>query len=311
MYFTRRLIGAETYLYYPYEKEDLIQYQYDMINNSNQALLSKINLTGGSFEHCVTSYLPLGLYFKSLNNDMKAIHVLFLKMIECMDRLEAYLLNMNQVVLEKDFIYYDISTGEMRFIYLPLVSYTCKDQQVKMKKICLSLMYEYMSFEGLTDHQDLIEMLQSEAIDIFALKMFLVEPPKKISHKKKGWLQKLLEKKPKKNDKIETQIHDKETVVLPSVEAPVLVFGKKRITIHKSSFLIGRSATLNDFAMPEALTMGRVHVEIKEEDGHYAIIDLNSKNGTYINNKRIESQKKYRLTPGDRIDLGQEKGVFQ
>lgn len=318
MYFTRRIIGPETYLYYPYEPEDLIDYQLEMINNSDQNILSKISLKGGSLEHGVTSYLPISLYFKNLNKNIASIKALFLKIIDCVEALEQYLLDMNQIVLERDYIYYDISTEAIRFVYLPLISFKSKDQQIKIKKLCLGLMYEHMSFEDLGQHQHLIEMLQSDTVDIFALKLFLKEKESPAIMKKSSWFKKLFKKNkpikkvevPKVNE-MKSQVLEKETVVLSSVTEPVLVFGKKRVAINKASFLIGRSPNLNDFSIPEALTMGRVHVEIQCDEEMYYITDLNTKNGTYINGKRIESQKRYKLHLEDCIEMGQEKAIFE
>ena len=318
MHFTRRVIGPETYLYYPYEAEDLIDYQLKMINNSDQNILSKISLKGGSLEHGVTSYLPISLYFKNLNKNISSIKILFLKIINCMEALDHYLLDMNQIVLEKDYIYYDISTEAIRFVYLPLISFKSKDQQIKIKKLCLGLMYEYMSFEDLGHHQNLLEMLQKDTVDIFALKLFLREKEKPVIIKKTTWLHKLF-KKNKPMMKVEVskvsqkklEVVDKATLVLSTVTEPVLIFGKKRVVINKASFLIGRSPSLNDFSVPEALTMGRVHAEIQCDEHVYYIIDLNTKNGTYINGKRIESQKRYKLHSEDRIEMGQEKAIFE
>lgn len=317
MHFTRRVIGPETYLYYPYETEDLIDYQLKMINNSDQKILSKISLKGGSLEHCVTSYLPISLYFKNVNKNISSIKILFLKIINCMEALDHYLLDMNQIVLEKDYIYYDISTEAIRFVYLPLISFKSKDQQIKIKKLCLALMYEHMSFEDLGHHQNLLEMLQRDTVDIFALKLFLREKEKPVIIKKTTWLHKLFKKnKPmikaevSKVSQKKLEVVDKATLVLSAVTEPVLIFGKKRVVINKASFLIGRSPSLNDFAVPEALTMGRVHAEIQCDDQMYYIMDLNTKNGTYINGKRIESQKRYKLHSEDRIEMGQEKAIF-
>lgn len=104
---------------------------------------------------------------------------------------------------------------------------------------------------------------------------------------------------------------DSETLAMPEFVCPILSFEHKKIRLSQPSFLIGRSVALNDYALPHALTMGRVHAEILHEEAGYYIPDLNTKNGTYINGKRIESQKKYKLQKGDCIEMGQEKVIFE
>lgn len=50
--------------------------------------------------------------------------------------------------------------------------------------------------------------------------------------------------------------------------------------------------------------VGRHHLQIMQHnDGHFSVIDLNSKNGTFVNGKRIYSE--VRLSPNDKIQVGQ------
>lgn len=52
----------------------------------------------------------------------------------------------------------------------------------------------------------------------------------------------------------------------------------------------------------------RLHCGIRREDDVYVIKDLNSKNGTFVNNEKVESE---RLSPGDRIQVGSVTLVFE
>ena len=49
-------------------------------------------------------------------------------------------------------------------------------------------------------------------------------------------------------------------------------------------------------------TVSRKHAKIISEGGHYAILDLQSKNGTWVNGKKIE-EKPHPLKPGDILSL--------
>lgn len=50
-------------------------------------------------------------------------------------------------------------------------------------------------------------------------------------------------------------------------------------------------------------TVGRHHLQIMQhDDGHFSVLDLNSKNGTYVNGKRVYGE--VRLSPNDEIQIG-------
>ena len=49
--------------------------------------------------------------------------------------------------------------------------------------------------------------------------------------------------------------------------------------------------------------VGRHHLQITQhDDGHYSVLDLNSKNGTFVNGKRVYGE--VRLNPNDKIQIG-------
>lgn len=326
MYFTRRVIGVDTFLYWEYETEDLIDYQFKMIHKSDQNFLSRIQIKSGSLEHRITSYIPISVYFKSVASDIEAVKVLFFKLIDAVKLLDEYLLSIERVVIDKEYIYYDVNDKKIKLIYLPLKSYQSNHQQSKIKEILLSLIYEHMNFDVINEHQTIIEMLQSKSLDVFALKAYWTKTNHKVRERRRSkWLffknimsdeEKLSKRKEKgtiekKEKELVIEESELETVAMPENACPVLSFENKKIRLNQPSFLIGRSVALNDYALPHALTMGRVHAEILHEEAGYYILDLNTKNGTYINGKRIESQKKYKLQKGDCIEIGQEKVIFE
>jgi pSer/pThr/pTyr-binding forkhead associated (FHA) protein len=64
-------------------------------------------------------------------------------------------------------------------------------------------------------------------------------------------------------------------------------------TINKNSVTIGRSNTCDIPILSESLS--RVHCQLYEEEGEIYILDLNSTNGVYINDERIEPNVKKKL----------------
>lgn len=74
----------------------------------------------------------------------------------------------------------------------------------------------------------------------------------------------------------------------------------ERIYISKPDFLIGRLEGCVDYVCRNK-AVGKVHARIITRDGSFFLVDINSKNGTFINDERIESNKEYRIRNNDRI----------
>ena len=76
--------------------------------------------------------------------------------------------------------------------------------------------------------------------------------------------------------------------------------------------IIGRLASQVDFAVKSA-TVGKVHARFVFRNNHHYVIDINSKNGTYINGSktRIESNTPYLLHDKDRIMLADSEFVIR
>lgn len=83
----------------------------------------------------------------------------------------------------------------------------------------------------------------------------------------------------------------------------------EKIIISKPSLLMGRLADSVDYNIQNN-AVGKIHSEIIKKDENYFIIDLNSVNGTYINNERIVCNTEAKLKNGDIITLANESYTF-
>lgn len=81
--------------------------------------------------------------------------------------------------------------------------------------------------------------------------------------------------------------------------------GGKEISIANEKFLIGRSESCQ--LRPKSESISRKHCIIVVRDGKVLIQDLKSRNGTYVNDKRLPSDRAKVLTGGDIIKLGKLK----
>jgi ABC-type multidrug transport system ATPase subunit len=74
----------------------------------------------------------------------------------------------------------------------------------------------------------------------------------------------------------------------------------EKIPLSASPFIIGRESSIEVLVNLESIS--RKHLRVSKGDLGYIIEDLNSSNGTYVNDVRIE--KPYQIKDGDRIALG-------
>jgi len=81
------------------------------------------------------------------------------------------------------------------------------------------------------------------------------------------------------------------------------------INITKQNFIIGRLKDQADHVL-ENNSVGKLHAEIILRDGEYFLIDLNSRNGTYINGVRIPSNIEQAINSNDRITFANAEFTF-
>ena len=86
----------------------------------------------------------------------------------------------------------------------------------------------------------------------------------------------------------------------------------KRIAIDKPEFRIGREPGVVEHLVTNQ-TVGRLHASIVLDNiGKKAFIrDANSKNGTYVDGKRIQSNINVRLEDGVSFRLGKEEFLYK
>ena len=77
----------------------------------------------------------------------------------------------------------------------------------------------------------------------------------------------------------------------------------KIIQIKDEKFLIGRGETCQ--LRPKSESISRKHCAIVQKDGRLLLVDLKSRNGTFINEKQVSPDKAKILKNGDRLRCGQ------
>ncbi len=105
-----------------------------------------------------------------------------------------------------------------------------------------------------------------------------------------------------------TEILDERSLGVPCL-VPKNKHSSDEIHIVKSSIVIGRMQDMVDYIINNN-SVGKVHAEIIVKDECYYLKDLNSRNGTYINDKKIDSNIDYSINNKDRITFANCEYVF-
>ncbi|MBK8048775.1 MAG: FHA domain-containing protein [Anaerolineales bacterium] len=99
----------------------------------------------------------------------------------------------------------------------------------------------------------------------------------------------------------------------------ILSDGQNVVLAGKSSYLIGREDPMSGI-FPEVDTtrsdgdaagVSRRHAEVTRQSNQWFLQDLNSTNGTFVNNQRVPPQAQLPLHSGDQIRLGRWVATFQ
>lgn len=85
---------------------------------------------------------------------------------------------------------------------------------------------------------------------------------------------------------------------------------REQIVIDKQVFKIGKERIFVDYCIVDNPTVSRSHANIVMENDEYYIIDMNSKNHTYVNGRMIPSGTKTKLIHESRIKLSNEEFEF-
>ena len=81
------------------------------------------------------------------------------------------------------------------------------------------------------------------------------------------------------------------------------------ISVNKPVFRIGKERSYVDYFVANNNAVSRSHADIVTRGTFYFVIDLNSKNRTYINNVAIPVQSEVQIRDGDCLRLGNERNL--
>ena len=80
------------------------------------------------------------------------------------------------------------------------------------------------------------------------------------------------------------------------------VNGKEDIELSYLPFIIGKQERVCDYVL-DTDGVSRMHLKFFEKDNEIYARDLNSRNGTYINGRKLENEENIRLYNGDSVNI--------
>lgn len=90
----------------------------------------------------------------------------------------------------------------------------------------------------------------------------------------------------------------------------IRVLTEETISINKPVFRLGKERSYVDYFVTNNNAVSRSHADIITRGNKYFVIDLNSKNHTYINDQLLTVQCETEIRDGDRLRLGNEEFIF-
>ncbi len=93
-----------------------------------------------------------------------------------------------------------------------------------------------------------------------------------------------------------------ETVGIPS-GVLVNIKSGERVVINKPEFAIGKERNRVDYCISDDSSVSRLHLKIRVRAGKCFVVDMNSKNGTFLNGNRLTPNQEYIIQNGDRLKI--------
>lgn len=88
------------------------------------------------------------------------------------------------------------------------------------------------------------------------------------------------------------------------------VLTEETISINKPVFRLGKEKSYVDYFVTNNIAVSRSHADIVTRGNRFFVIDLNSKNHTFINDQKLPAHCEIEINDGDRLRLGNEEFVF-
>ena len=271
------------------------------------------------------------------------------QIVDISQKVQLNSMSLNKVVWDIHNIFINETTREVQFIYLPLeniekeadiiavidsVVYSAKPVQEQNSDYISRFVYFMKGLPKFDAEQIEKFILQEDRSVVNTIKKhyagqsgFMTDKPKDYyehydcDDEKTGLLEEatgLLEDEATGllcEEETGLLVEEEETALLENdeqVHFPSLfrVLTEENISINKPVFRLGKEKSYADYFVSNNNAVSRSHAEIITRGQSVFVIDLNSKNKTYINDQPIPVQQETEIFNGDRLRLANEEFIF-
>lgn len=271
------------------------------------------------------------------------------QIVDISQKVQLNSMSLNKVVWDIHNIFINETTREVQFIYLPLeniekeadiiavidsVVYSAKPVQEQNSDYISRFVYFMKGLPKFDAEQIEKFILQEDRSVVNTIKKhyagqsgFMTDKPKDYyehydcDDEKTGLLEEatgLLEDEATGllcEEETGLLVEEEETALLENdeqVHFPSLfrVLTEENISINKPVFRLGKEKSYADYFVSNNNAVSRSHADIITRGQRVFVIDLNSKNKTYINDQPIPVQQETEIFNGDRLRLANEEFIF-
>ena len=326
-------------------KEKINVTQLDFFSNRYIRGLLKVKMIKKSH---IEYYGPIGIsLYERLKKPISKYDFLFImeQVVDTVQKLNANSLIINNVIFDIKNVFINEITKELQFIYLPLenvqketdiigfmeqIIYASKPQQENDMEYVSRYVYFVKSLTKF-DANKIEKYIQNEDRSVVnTIKRRNVGQSGYITDKPADYYNHYSNKEDEATGLLEDEatglLEDEATGLLVEDEATGLLMEEQQtvhyaslyrlltnevISINKPVFRIGKERRYSDYFVANNDKVSRSHADIITRRGRYFIVDLNSKNGTYINDVPVPVQQEVEIHFGDRIRLANDEFEFR
>lgn len=295
-------------------------------NNIDGALKLEIEDINGEYEYkyVINAKQTLEKYFKYQSFNVETLKRFVLDLNKTMVGMRNYLIKEKNLLLTKESIFYNPLSKEFSFCVFPGTDRDITNDLREIFRFVLSRV-DHDDQESIYLGYDLQELTMK---DNFCMEILLdrltneTASPKENQKETANREPNNIEEEDKKDFlsefKLDTELFDEirkteyesdkrfETGKLPNLKIfkklSRIGDDKEKHEIKKFPFIIGKSGADVDLKLDNAV-VSRFHAVITYDGKKYYIEDMNSKNGTFVNGKRIEPYKKAKISDGDDVSF--------
>ncbi|WP_096274348.1 FHA domain-containing protein [Paucisalibacillus globulus] len=262
----------------------------------------------------IKGMLPLNIYFSGIVHKKMFLEVIY-NIVRIAKHCEVNLMNMNNMMLELDCIFLDPGTKAVKCIFWPIVN---NHNPVFPSEFFKDIPFQLV-FNKHEDHHYVSTYLQyfneHTSFSIHHFEKFILELMGRSGREEHRMGQ------VEQRNSLETTVLDEEdlsgTTVIgvdlqkePSFPYLIRESNQERILVNKPSFRIGKERRYCDYFIANNQTVSRSHADIITRGDRYYIIDNNSTNKTFVDQRVIPVLKEIEIFSGTKIRLADEDFVF-